>query len=107
MAENGLDINAGNVLDQTPLHAAAFHGKTEWIERLIKRGATLNPRDMEGQTPLHHGVIQKKTEVVALLLSKGADVNAKTNSGLTPFDLASDAALKDLIAKSGGISGKK
>jgi hypothetical protein len=107
LVENGLDINAGNHLGQTPLHAAAFHGKTEWIEPLMKRGATLDPRDSSGQTPLHHGVIQKKAEAVAVLLSKGADVNAKTNSGLTPFDLASETDIKNLIVKRGGISGKK
>jgi len=107
LVQNGLDINAGNQLGQTPMHGAAFHGKTDWIEALLKNGAKLEPRDQKGQTPLHVGVIQKQTKAVALLLAKGADVNARTSYGATPLDLAAYPELNELIRKNGGISGKK
>lgn len=50
----GADPAAGNALQQTPLHLAAFMGHTEALAVLLAhRGVQVNSRDISGETPLH------------------------------------------------------
>lgn len=112
LVANGLDINEMNKAGQTPLYGAAFHGKIEWAETLIKNGADLNATEeyKRGQTPLHVAILKKHKEVAELLIAKGADVNAKDKFLYTPLDYAiskNHKELADLLRKHGGVSGKK
>ena len=101
----GADVSAKDVNDWTPLYNA---GKKEIAELLIARGADVNVTDKRGWTPLHAAVMGGK-ETVELLIANGANVNAKVATGsykgMTPLDLASKAAIADLIRKHGGESG--
>ena len=106
------------LLDGTPLHSAAFDGRTEDCARLIREGADPNAttywgftaldlaiiRDHEetaiqllvlgaepnsGRYPaLHRAVMLGRMKVVQAMLAHGVDVNGADDRGYTPLHLA-------------------
>jgi ankyrin repeat protein len=46
-----------DALGRTPLHMAAFYGRTRATELLLASGATIEVRDRIGMTPLHAAVL--------------------------------------------------
>jgi ankyrin repeat protein len=78
--------NAGN--RGTALLAAAFWGRLEIAEILIKRGAKVNSKSPGGVVALHEAARMGQVELAKLLLKHGADVNAKDDQGRTPLDWA-------------------
>ena len=52
LIEAGVDIHAHDEWKQTPLHDAAWCGRTETLKWLISVGADVNVKDSNGQTPL-------------------------------------------------------
>ncbi len=75
---------------ETALFEAAFWGRLEIAEVLIRRGANVNARAERGITPLHDVAYTKEVELARLLLEHGADVNARDNKQRTPLDWSSD-----------------
>jgi ankyrin repeat protein len=74
----------------TPLHLAAFFGKTEAARLLLNRGAIVNARStnpMENM-PLHAAAAGRHLEVVKLLIEHGAPVNARQHGGWAPLHAA-------------------
>ena len=67
----------------TPLHSAAFYGRTDVSNVLLNHGANINSLDANGETPLHRAAFaysRSSIDVVRLLINRGADVNAKAKS---------------------------
>lgn len=95
--ENGVDINAADNMDRTPLHYAAQSGQRDMAEFLITHGADMNAKDAWGRTPLHWAVVSGYEDLVELLVAKGADLNAKNNAGQTPLNMALSRDLKDIV----------
>jgi len=52
LVEHGADVNARTNWDATPLHIAAFNGRTAAAQFLLDHGADTTVRDQHGQTPL-------------------------------------------------------
>ena len=82
----GADVNVRNVIDATPLHAAAKNDNVEVAETLIRAGAALNPvtyyrSDHGARTPLIVAVQHGNLPVVKALLRAGADASDETNHG--------------------------
>ncbi|PUU83419.1 ankyrin repeat-containing domain protein [Tuber borchii] len=66
----------------TPLHFAAWNGKTEAVTTLIGANVKLSPRDDEGFTPLALACYVNRLDSVKLLLKAGADAEVPvTNRG--------------------------
>lgn len=84
LLENGADANAKGQGDVTPLHMA----EAEFVELLVKHGATLDVQDVNGQTALHHAAWLDRAEKVKLLLKAGADPTIKDKNGHTALDRA-------------------
>jgi hypothetical protein len=92
----GAKLDAVGALDRTPLHMAAFYGRTKIAELLIAHGADVNARDQIAMTPLHAAVISGERAaalagepaVVPLLLDGKADLQAKNEEGQTALHLA-------------------
>jgi hypothetical protein len=78
LVKRGLNLEARDSLEMTPLHCAA-----------------------------NHVPFEERREVVNMLLSLGANPNAKDNLGFTALDLVSDPNAAELIKKYGGRSGKE
>jgi len=74
----------------TPLHLAAFFGKTEAVRLLLNKGALVGARStnpMENM-PLHAACAGRHTEAAKLLIDHGASVNARQHGGWAPLHAA-------------------
>jgi hypothetical protein len=88
LLDAGAQINVTDALGRTPLHMAAFYGRSKASELLLANGASIDARDRVGMTPLHAAVLSGGRHEVELLLDKKADANAKTDTGQSPLHLA-------------------
>ena len=112
----GMDVDARDKQDKTPLQHAAYWGHKEIVELLIAKGADVNAKINDGTSPLHIAANADRKEAVELLIANGADVNAKTADGKTPLDVAdepmplgmtSDGEAANLLRKHGGKTGEE
>jgi ankyrin repeat protein len=104
---------------ETYLHVAAENDLPEVVEALIKAGARANAATKIGETPLMRAVSRNSIKAAEALLNNGADPNLTLGSnvgvislggagssgdasGKTALALASNPAIKDLLAKHGG-----
>jgi ankyrin repeat protein len=93
---HGVDANAQDKDDETPLHLASYDGRVAIARALLDSGAATNLKGKQGRTPLHSVVsgrcLYYKDDgicVAQLLLEHGADVNAADCDKRTPLHLAS------------------
>lgn len=73
-----------------PLGLAAYFGKKEAVEYLLKAGAQVNTpsKNSLGVTPLQSAVAGDHLEITRLLLEAGANPNVREQSGYTPLHAA-------------------
>jgi hypothetical protein len=64
--------------DQTLLHRAAFLGRRELVEWLVRKNADINVMDGDGYTPLDCANSVGEMEIVAFLKKRGAKSGVKT-----------------------------
>jgi ankyrin repeat protein len=79
----GVDANARDRTQSTPLMGAAWRGQTEAVKILLAHGAAINARNGNNETPLILAAKEGHTDIVRLLLDKNPDVNAKDGDGWT------------------------
>ncbi len=98
----GADPNTKGKMGYTPLHSAAFRGRTENARALLEAGASVEAISDSGQPPLH---VASSHGIIALLIEHGADVKARTPEGVTPLHYASrwpsDPRVIDLLVRHG------
>ena len=107
--EHGADIHHPGCHGGTPLHWAAWCGRDELVDRLIREGASINKlcEDFKS-TPLlwaAHGYKSAegdnrshRMECMRLLLEAGADRNIPNREGVLPVEFVSeDIDLKNLM----------
>lgn len=83
----------------SPLHQAAWHGRTELVRGLIARGAEVNVATTNGLTALHGGALNGYTEICRMLLDRGADPNARsTVQGNTPLHIVWQGGYAEIAA---------
>ena len=90
--DNGANPNVRAHGGRSPLHSAAYYGKFEVVQELLKFKADVNAREVHGNTPL--GYVSQGSSftdtallsnVARLLLKHGADVNAARSGRWTPL----------------------
>ena len=97
----GLDVNAGDKHQATPLHLSCYHWNFETALVLLDNGASVNAQNADGQTPLHRSSEGSKyplhddPRVANLILERGGDVNARDKDLATPLHLASNQSKLD------------
>ena len=106
----GLDINATNVVGETPLYKAVRYGTPETVQALIAAGADVNATEVYGETPLHNAVRYGTPETVQALIDAGADVNAQDKFGYAPLHRATEwgtpETVQALIAAGADVNAK-
>ena len=84
--ERGMDPNAGNVFDITPLFWAAGFGPLELVKILVEAGAVSKAETVFDVTPLHRAVGYAQNDIVEYLIKyAGAKVNVFNSDGLSPL----------------------
>lgn len=78
-------IDAANAAGETPLMMAALKGETDWVRRLLDRGAAI---DRPGWTALHYAASGPEPRTLALLLDRGAAIDAPSPNRSTPLMMA-------------------
>lgn len=79
----GRDINGQNPYGDTPLMAAAWNGRRDIADLLVRHGANLDLDDHSGSTALMYAAMWGKDNVVAYLIGKGASLNHQDLQGNT------------------------
>jgi ankyrin repeat protein len=85
LASPRLAVDAANRAGETPLMMAALRAETDFVRRLLERGAQVN---REGWTPLHYAASGPGVDVVALLLDRGAAIEALSPNRTTSLMMA-------------------
>ena len=97
-------VHVRNNNGQTPLHAAAHHGRSEIVALLLKFGADVDAQDNNAMTPLLlvsqsiFGDDPQITKTAHLLLEHGASVHVRDNNGQTPLHAAAYHGLSEIVA---------
>jgi len=106
----GLDVNQLGGPYGTVLQSASRSGQTEYVRKLLERGADACVNQPESQcgTALHAAAAAGSIEIAQLLLDSGVDVNIPSGLHGTPI-LAAAAAQKsqmiEFLAENGAVMG--
>jgi len=95
----GMDVDARDAEDKTPLQHAAFWRHKEIVELLIAKGADLNAKDEEGGTALDWAILSKRTEIADLLRKHGGK-HGTIRGAVRGGDIE---AVKEFLADGGGL----
>ena len=82
----------------TPLHLAAYTGKTAAVQLLLGSGASVHAQNCDGQTPLFEAAAAGHREAAELLLQSGADAGG---------DMPPSLALQYIMTSGGCGSGRQ
>ena len=83
-------VSHKNACGKTPLMWAAWNGRLEIVEQLLRKGASMEVKTRSGGTALHLAVSRGHDHVLQLLLSRGADIRHKNRSGQNVLIVASE-----------------
>jgi ankyrin repeat protein len=92
-------VNAYAYDGWTPLHLAAFFGRTDAARILLDAGADVHAvsRNSLTNTPLHAAAAGKHSDVALLLLAHGAKSSTDDAGGYTPLEIATQNQLGAVI----------
>ena len=92
LIEQKLNLNAQNKMKYTPLHIACENGNFEFVDILIKSGATITLKcdktdKLRNLTPFHCACFGQSIKIIKYLELKGANIYEPLENGLTPFNI--------------------
>ena len=90
----GIDLDAKNNADETPLMMAALRGKADAAADLVAHGAAVNK---SGWTPLHYAATSGNVAIIKLLLAHGAVLEARSPNRTTPLMMAARYGSEDAV----------
>lgn len=85
LLNSGINVNARESEDETPLMHAAAEGHSEIVALLLRRGADIYARSANGQTALGRAAIYGHAHTVEILLKSGANVEESVDQKGTPL----------------------
>jgi uncharacterized protein len=94
-------VNAYAYDGWTPLHLAAFFGRSDAARILLEAGADVHAvsRNSLTNTPLHAAAAGKHSDVALLLLAHGAKSDPADAGGYTPLQIATQNQLRTVVEK--------
>ncbi|XP_061168041.1 IQ motif and ankyrin repeat domain-containing protein 1-like [Saccostrea echinata] len=92
-------IECEDANDNTPLSEAANGGDPKTIQLLLDKGANPNSQGQFKRTPLYRAAFAGHLESVQVLLQNGADPRIYADDGQNPEQVASVAAVKEVLAE--------
>lgn len=81
----GMDINAVNGCDHTPLIEATKKAHIDIVTLLMERKATINKQGINGKTALSYAALHKHSQIAQLLIDNNAHVDPVSLIGTTPL----------------------
>jgi ankyrin repeat protein len=104
LIEGGLDINARNERQQTPLMIAASLRHAHIVDYLLQKKADITATDQDGNTALLHALLVSPSHagIVAQLLQAGSDASHRNAAGHQARDLLAKSSDQDLRALASG-----
>jgi len=82
----GMSVNVVRITDGwSPLISACFYKKSDIVQLLLDRQATINLQDRYGKTALMQATAMGAEDIVTMLLEYGANPNIQDNNGRTPL----------------------
>ncbi|MFG1784588.1 ankyrin repeat domain-containing protein [Rhodococcus oryzae] len=81
----GLDVDAADLYEDTPLWTRASRGRAEQIPLLLSLGADIQRPNRYGESPLHAATGGHRPDATRVLLEHGADARALNARGETPM----------------------
>jgi len=94
LVDRGLDVDARDDYQDTPLVDSASRSTREALAVLVEAGADVNARGSNGRTALHYAAAAGRSDVVELLLKAGADPQIADLRGRTAIEMARPLHLK-------------
>jgi len=86
IANSEMDVQNINPEEYSPLMWACYEGDRDWVDELLKEGASVEERDKWGWTPLLHACCAERNGyIIRTLISHGANVDAAGEQGETPL----------------------
>lgn len=83
--DEGVDVNAENILKKTPLFIAVSNNKVNCLTTLLDNGAQINHQDKDGQSIYYECIVNKRSYDIAKKLTEyeSIDFEKTTNSNET------------------------
>lgn len=100
LIKSGANVDAKNIMDDTPLHAALSRGRDDTAEFLIiVAGANVNAQNKLGATPLEKAIVVGSEKAGKLLLENGANptVNFSEDPTKTLLEIAVELKCDELV----------
>ncbi|MXN91251.1 hypothetical protein GR160_08415 [Flavobacterium sp. Sd200] len=87
LIDNGVDVNARNIVGETPLMAAISRNQIKLAEVLLQNGASTNEQNKQGETPYYLAVVNLLSLPFYELLKgyEAPDFDKKTKDGVAFF----------------------
>jgi len=111
--DDSVNVNAGNSLNETPLHLAATRYVPQQGIEIVKyllstKEINVNAKNDNGDTPLNSAAYKGNIEAIEALLShKDIDANLPDNDGYTPFHNAIKQKKIDVVKRLVAVDGIK
>ena len=98
--DKGFNVNTPGIRNWTPLIYAAYYGRYEIADFLLKRGADPNLRGKYGETALIEASCEGRggAKMVQLLIDKGAKIDIVDVYGYVALDYARASSRHSIIA---------
>ncbi len=88
LIQRGVPVNAGSIINETPLMAAACFGRIETVKILLDAHVPVNAQSTEGLTALSEAASSGEADILTLLLKAGADPSIKDGESKSALDYA-------------------
>ncbi|KAJ3109764.1 hypothetical protein HDU96_007096 [Phlyctochytrium bullatum] len=88
LLKHGVDVEAKDSLQYTPLAWAVERGRPDVMQILLDHGADPHTRNWEKNTPLHLAAACGRSQMLRTLFPAGAELNARNSGDRMPLHLA-------------------